>query len=130
MSKNFGMHLMLDAYGVKPEILDDMKLIYKFLFNLPDEINMSKLTTPFVVNADESKSKKDPGGISGVVLIKESHISIHTFSKKGFLTLDLYSCNNFDKDVDKIMKYIKKHFPYKKYELQIVKRGLKYMNLN
>ena len=122
----FGMHMMLDAYNVPFKQLDDMKLVYKFLFDLPDIIGMNKLTTPLVVNADESAKGKDPGGISGFVMIKESHISIHTFAKKGFFTFDLYSCNDFNDQVETILNYIKKTFPYKKEELQIVKRGIKY----
>jgi len=122
----FGMHMMLDAYNVPFKYLDDMKLVYKFLHELPEKIGMSRLSTPMVVNADESATKYDPGGISGVVLINESHISIHTFAKKGFLTMDLYSCSNFENEVKSILKYTKKSFPYKSHELQIVNRGLKY----
>lgn len=126
----FGMHLMLDAYNVPEAILDDMKLVYRFLYNVPEVINMTKLSTPLVVNADETAKGHDPGGISGVVLINESHISLHTFPKRGFFTLDVYSCNNFEKDVKKLMKYIKKTYPYKKHDLQIVMRGLEYPTRN
>jgi len=122
----FGMHMMLDAYDAPFKQLDDMKIVYKFLYNLPDMIGMSRLTTPMVVNAEESATGKDPGGISGFVMINESHISIHTFAKKGFFTFDLYSCNEFNDQVETILKYIKKNFPYRREELQIVKRGLKY----
>ena len=117
---------MLDAYGVSFKKLDDMKLIYNFLYRLPEKIGMSRLSTPLVVNADESASGLDPGGISGIVLINESHISIHTFAKRGFFTMDLYSCSNFEDEIDNILKYIKKTFPYKKEEFQIIKRGLEY----
>ena len=122
----FGMHLMLDAYGASFKELDDMKLIYKFLYRVPGKIRMTRLSTPLVVNADETATGHDPGGISGVVLVNESHISIHTFPKRGFFTLDVYSCSNFEDRVGSLMKYIKKTFPYKKKSLQIVERGLEY----
>lgn len=121
-----GMHFMLDAYGVPFEPLDDMKLIYKFLYELPEKIGMTRLTMPFVHDADESASKFDPGGISGIILIYESHITIHTFAKRGFFTMDLYSCSNFDEEVEPLLAHVKSVFPYKKHELQIVKRGTKY----
>lgn len=122
----FGLHLMLDAYGVDKEKLDDMKLIFKYLNELPDVIEMKKLTVPYVVNADETQSGHDPGGISGFVMIAESHISIHTFARRGFFTMDCYSCTNFEDKVEKLLEYTKKMFPYVEEELNIVKRGLKY----
>lgn len=123
---NFGMHLMLDAYDADPESLNDMRIVFRFLDELPGKIGMHKLAAPFVVDAKETNTGKDPGGVTGFVLIAESHISIHTFPKRGFFTLDLYSCNNFDKDVDQVLQVIKETFGYKRKELRIVKRGLRY----
>ncbi|MEO8580959.1 MAG: S-adenosylmethionine decarboxylase [Patescibacteria group bacterium] len=122
----FGLHLMLDAYGVDPSKLSDMKLIFKYLNDLPKIIDMKKLTTPYVVDCDATESGKDPGGISGFVMIAESHISIHTFAKRGFFTMDCYSCNNFEEEVEELLAYTKQIFPYTDSELQVVKRGLKY----
>lgn len=117
---------MLDAYGSDPKRLNDMKLVYRFLKELPDLIEMKRLGLPIVYDADASATGKDPGGITGVVIIAESHISIHTFAKKGFLTLDLYSCSNFESMVKATVKFTKKTFSFKQYELQVIKRGLKY----
>lgn len=59
---------------------------------------MKKMTEPYVIKAtsNEFMGGKDPGGFSGFVIIQESHISIHTFAKRGFATVDLYSCKNFE----------------------------------
>jgi len=38
--------------------------------------------------------KKDPGGWSGFVIIAESHISIHTFPARRFVSIDVYTCKN------------------------------------
>jgi S-adenosylmethionine decarboxylase len=35
----------------------------------------------------------DPGGITGVVLLAESHLTVHTFPESGFASLNLYSCH-------------------------------------
>lgn len=126
----FGMHLMLDAYEADQAKLDDMRVIYRFLDKTPEMIGMSKLSTPQVVEAYESDSGKDPGGFSGVVLINESHISIHTFPKRRYFTLDVYSCHGFQKQLRKLMKHIKKTFGHTKEELQIVTRGTKYPPAN
>lgn len=126
----FGMHLMLDAYGVPFDKLDDMKLVFKFLTEVSKVIGMVPISTPFVVNADETSSGFDPGGISGFVMIQESHISLHTFSKRGFFSLDVYSCSNFEDEIENLLDYVKKIYPYKEKELQIVKRGLTYPTEN
>ena len=34
-----------------------------------------------------------PGGITGVVLLAESHLALHTWPERGEVTLDLYVCN-------------------------------------
>lgn len=122
----FGLHLMLDAYGVDRKKLDDMKRVYKFLDDVPDMIGMTQLGLPVVVDVDASGKGKDPGGISGFVIVAESHVSVHTFAKRGFFTMDVYSCKNFKDQIDKLMAYVKKMFPYKEKELRVVKRGLKY----
>jgi len=91
----FGLHLTLDAYGGSKTRLHDMKRVFKVLNELPGILDMKKLTTPYVVDAPPV-TPKDQGGISGFVMIAESHVSIHTFPDKGFLTADIYSCKAFD----------------------------------
>ena len=68
---------------------------------------------------------KDPGGWTGVVVIMESHISIHTFPKRGFMSADVYTCRNgLDKEL--ITDYFKKVFGLKEVEINFIKRGTKY----
>lgn len=126
----FGLHLMLDAYGANPKHLADMSRVYHFLNDLPDLIEMKKLAPPQIIDADATEAGKDPGGITGAIIIAESHISIHTFAKRGFFTMDLYSCNNFEDQIDKVMKFTQKTFPFKKHELQTITRGLEYPTSN
>jgi len=122
----FGMHLMLDAYGVRRELLADKEKVSVFLSDLPGKIGMRILDGPFVVEAKETNSGFDPGGWSGVVIIHESHISIHTFPLRGFFSLDVYSCSNFQTQVEQLMSHIGQAFPYKEEELVIIHRGRKY----
>lgn len=119
----FGQHLTLDAYGCDPKALDNKKLILRVLDELPELIKMHKISKPQVIKASPN-DRKDPGGISGFVMIAESHISIHTFPKKMFLTMDIYSCNMFD--VAFCERYLKKIFKFQKLEKHLIKRGLKF----
>ncbi len=123
----FGLHLTLDLYSCPENLLDDMKICYKAMDELPVLLGMRKLIPPYVISA-EANNKKDPGGFSGFVIIAESHISIHTFTKRGFVSIDLYSCKDFDTDM--AITYFKKIFKPKDIEIHIVKRGTRYPQHN
>lgn len=92
----FGLHLMLDAYEGDKEKLNDMARVFRFLRDLPPRIGMHILMPPVVLEASDMGTGFDTGGYTGVVIIAESHISIHTFPGKGFFTMDVYSCSNFE----------------------------------
>lgn len=119
----FGLHLMIDAYNCNPAVLNDANIVYKLLDELPEKIGMKKLIKPYVVFA-EGNDKKDPGGWSGFVIIQESHIAIHTFIKRRFITADVYSCTEFDTDF--AIRYFKDIFKTEDMEIEIEKRGKKY----
>ncbi len=121
---NFGEHLMIDGYFGNKEKLDNKDLVSELLNKIPDELGMSKLSEPVVYFA-KSNDKKDPGGWSGFVVIAESHISIHTFPKKGFVSADVYSCKDgLDKDL--VLRRFKEAFDLKDIETNFVKRGTKF----
>ncbi|MBI2327651.1 adenosylmethionine decarboxylase [Candidatus Curtissbacteria bacterium] len=118
----FGLHLTLDGYGGPKNTLADKNLVTKALHQLPDLLNMQRITKPQVIWY--SGMIPEDCGVSGIVMIAESHISIHTFSEKNFLTADVYSCKIFD--TEKTINYFKKHFSLKELEINIIRRGLKF----
>ncbi len=119
----FGLHLMMDMYNCDPISLNDKKLVKRVLNELPKKLHMKALISPRVVFA-QPNGKKDPGGWSGFVIIQESHISIHTFIKRRFVTVDVYSCKQFD---DKsTVKYFMETFRTKDSEIYTEVRGKKY----
>jgi S-adenosylmethionine decarboxylase len=90
---------------------------------------MKKLGEPFVIRADgnDTLGGKDPGGYSGFLVIQESHISIHTFAKRGFATIDIYSCKPFENGVtDKIVGFLIESLEAQDYDVMKINRGLKY----
>lgn len=119
----FGLHLMLDMYNCMPEVLNDKKLVLNILQTLPKELGMKILLDPVVAFA-QPNGKRDPGGWSGFVMIQESHISIHTFIKRRFVTIDVYSCREFD--IQYAINYFKKVFKTDDVEFEIEQRGKKY----
>lgn len=123
--KNFGSHVMIDGYGGDQAKLDDVSLILSFLRELPRKLQMRALADPIVMRVPKI-SEKDPGGISGFVIIAESHISVHTFPDRGYLTADVYSCKT-EMDKGKIGQYFIETFKLDKdIELQYVTRGTQF----
>jgi S-adenosylmethionine decarboxylase len=74
-------------------------------------------------------SPKDPGGVSGFVMIAESHISIHTFPLRGFISADVYTCQN-SLDIERICQYFAEAFELQDLEINVVKRGTRYPQHN
>ncbi len=118
----FGQHLMLDGYGCPYESLTDLDRIYEFLNQCPDLIHMTKIMPPYAFKYS-GKVPQD-WGLSGFVLIAESHISIHTFPEKGYLSIDVFSCKDFD--VQTAVDFATKVFGITTQEIKIVDRGLEF----
>ena len=116
-TRNFGLHLMLDGYGADPKGLNDLSLLFETLNELPEKINMRKIGFPHIAQFKDEKI----AGISGIIMVVESHISIHTYPKKEFISMDVYSCKQFD--CKKVINLIKNIYKIKKLEINIIDRG-------
>ena len=84
----FGEHLTLDGYGGNLDALNSKEKVFEFLDTLPEKLGMHKMSEPMIYHSD-GNDLKDPGGWTGVVVIAESHISLHTFAKRGFASADV-----------------------------------------
>jgi S-adenosylmethionine decarboxylase len=90
----YGPHLMLDLNDCDSAILDDLEACFRLLNELPEKIGMTKITQPYVFRY--SGLVPEDEGITGVTIIAESHISLHTYPKKNFVFVDIFSCKPFD----------------------------------
>ena len=115
----FGPHLVFDGHGCPARRLDDLARIYGLLDRLPDQIKMTKIMPPYVFRHG-SPGGVD-GGLSGFVLIAESHISIHTFPGRRFVNVDVFSCENFD--VETVLATLKRAFAPRRVEWKLLDRG-------
>ena len=115
MNNEFGQHLMLDlSQCTDIEPLINQSIVYDILKLLPSHIDMTLMTLPYVVKWKDKWSKTE--GISGFVMIAESHISIHTFPEQRYAFVDVFSCKKFD--TEKAKQYLVECF---KPKLSIVK---------
>jgi S-adenosylmethionine decarboxylase len=115
MEYGFGTHLMLDCYDCPKDKLEDTGHVFNILDSLPDKIKMTKVMSPQVFKY-RGKVSED-WGLSGVVLIAESHISIHTFPDEQYAFIDIFSCKEFD--IDHAREELLKLFKAKRHEIRI-----------
>jgi len=89
---SYGLLLTFDGYGADTARCKDVGRLYAFLYDLPQAIGMRRLGYPHIVSVTEAGIR----GLSAFTFIMESHISIHTYEERGFVTADVYSCKAFD----------------------------------
>ena len=116
------MHLIIDGYGGDAQKLQDADLVYQLLDVYPDQIGMVKIAAPKV--SKYHGAKPQDWGISGFVLIAESHISIHTFPERSYINIDIFSCKEFD--ADRAVKDFKQRFGLAEVRSYILNRGLEF----
>jgi S-adenosylmethionine decarboxylase len=115
----FGPHLTMDLIGCPKDILSDYNLHFDLLKKLPEMIGMTPITQPYVF--PYSGLVPEDKGITGIVIIAESHLSIHSFEDKGYTFIDMFSCKPFD--VEKAERYIIDLFKPTKVERNLIERG-------
>jgi S-adenosylmethionine decarboxylase len=116
----YGPHLMLDLNDCNPAILDDLEACFKLLNELPERIGMTRITQPYVFRY--SGPVPEDEGITGVTIIAESHISLHTYPRKGYAFVDLFSCKTFD--VEEARDSIVQFFQSKSPVVHVQERGM------
>jgi len=119
MNKTWGKHLSIDAYGIEEKKLKDLRAIRNLLRDLPKKFKMRPLGNAVVKRV--ATDHYPDWGISGFIMLYESHISIHTWPEKGYMAMDVYSCKDFNAQA--IIKYLKKYWNCKRMKIRVVIRG-------
>ena len=117
------MHLAIDGYGSPSELLASSEIVLEFLDKFPERIAMTKISEPSV-QIYRGPVEED-WGVSGFVIIAESHISVHTFPDRNYLNVDVFSCKEFD--IENAKKEVKLMFQIDKLECWILDRGLEHL---
>ena len=113
-----GLHVTIDGKECNKKKLKDFCFIYKTLEKIPELLDMQIITRPYVISWLD-KGSRIPG-ISGFVIIAESHVSIHTYPETNKLFMDLFSCKAFDSEL--LINFVKKTFDIKIIKKNILKR--------
>ena len=123
-----GFHYTIDAFGCDHAALINSELMFDFLKTLPESVGMKVIGGPYVkyYNNEDIIVEKEEGP-TGVVVLAESHASLHSYPHKQYLAFDLFSCKEFDKNIVK-EQIISLYKPQKTYE-NFLNRGFTIENL-
>ncbi len=81
-----GKHLLLELKDCNKEVLNDVGFLKEALITAAGEAGAIVL--------GESFHQFNPQGVSGVVIIAESHLCIHTWPEYGYAAVDIFTCGN------------------------------------
>ena len=81
-----GNHLLLELKDCNKEVLNDLNLLRDILLSTAEEAGAIVL--------GESFHQFSPQGVSGVVLIAESHLFLHTWPEYGYAAVDIFTCGD------------------------------------
>ena len=79
-----GHHYIVEASGCDPKVIGSVEKVQQILVKSAEIAGAHVWSISF--------SKFPPHGVSGVVVISESHISTHTWPEMGYAALDIYTC--------------------------------------
>lgn len=107
-----GIHLFAEFWGGK--IIENSKEIEKILIGAAKKAN----NTPLEV----AIHKFSPQGITGVILLAESHIALHSWPEINYLAIDVFTCGD-KANPYRALEYLKNKFKPQKVQIQERKRG-------
>lgn len=110
-----GRHILLELNNCNREVLNDIDQLRKILISAARESGATIL--------GESFHHFQPQGVSGVVVIAESHISIHTWPEYGYAAVDIFTCGD-RVEADKASEDIIKGLQVKSPTSIEIKRGI------
>lgn len=112
--KTIGRHVIAEFYGCDGTVLNDVAGIRSRM------VRAAELTGATVLG--EMFHAFSPYGVSGTVVIAESHLSIHTWPENGYVAVDIYTCGGLDPRIG--FDYLYESLGAKQSRIQEILRGL------
>ncbi len=108
-----GVHVLGSLKGCSKELLEEVLIVKSLLNKVVVDSNLNKVGEVF--------HQFKPYGVTGVILLAESHISVHTWPESGLIAFDIFTCGN-EGDAEKAFDNLVKEFKPKDVDKQVVKR--------
>jgi S-adenosylmethionine decarboxylase proenzyme len=112
---HLGKQIILELYQCNAQKLRDPAFIEKEMRQAATAMGATIVTSAF--------HHFSPNGVSGVVVIQESHLTIHTWPEHGYAAVDIFTCGDIEMHagVEHLIKVLEAKEPSE----QVLKRGFK-----
>ena len=110
-----GKHLLVELHGCQADLLKRVDVV--------KEIMLGAARACRATIIDSSFHEFSPFGVSGVVVIAESHLSIHTWHEYRYAAVDIFTCGDVIKP-EEAADYIGTRFRCKNHSVMEMKRGI------
>ncbi|MDO8551716.1 MAG: adenosylmethionine decarboxylase [bacterium] len=105
-------NIFVKVYGVNEKRIENLKFCSNLLEDIAQTLNYTIL--------DRTFHKFKPQGLTGVLLLAQSHLSLHTWPETQFVVIEMVTCQKFTPREEKILcKIIKKHLSPKRMKIII-----------
>jgi S-adenosylmethionine decarboxylase len=79
-----GRHVLAEVHGCEPQVLNDIGAVERIMVEAALNAGAEVREVAF--------HKFSPQGVSGVVVISESHLAVHTWPEHGYAAVDVFTC--------------------------------------
>lgn len=111
---NLGTHYLAEFFNCDRQKINDIAHIERIMIEATERSG-ARMIKPFF-------HQFNPHGISGVIVIAESHFAIHTWPEHGYAAVDLFSCADFD--YKSALKHIRVSIGAEYYSVELIRRGI------
>lgn len=114
-----GKHIILELYGVKDvKMLTDINILKSVL------VTSAKMANATVLH-EHFHHFGEGYGVTGTIILAESHITIHTWPERKYAAIDIFMCGKANPKL--ASDYIVKNFEPKTHSVQTIYRGTETM---
>jgi S-adenosylmethionine decarboxylase len=115
-----GRHILLELYDCPLHLLSDIEGLERALRAAAEAMGASVVTSNF--------HQFSPYGVSGVVIIQESHLTIHTWPEHRYAAIDIFTCG--DIELERGVQYLQEELQAQRSHWGLHRRGLGLINPN
>ena len=113
--KSLGRHIVAELSRCNPEILTDL-----------DRVQAAMVQAALVARCEIREvafHRFSPAGVSGVVVLAESHLAIHTWPELGYAAVDVYTCGD-KAEPGRACRYLAEQFGCQNLHTTTMDRGI------
>ncbi|MFC2010983.1 adenosylmethionine decarboxylase [Chloroflexota bacterium] len=114
LNKEFGSHFIVELINCLPDRLRKLRDVERIMGEVVQKSKSTMVGSAF--------HQFQPEGVTGMILIRESHIAIHTWPEEGYVAADVFTCGQ-EMDPYIVIEVMKVRFEAGEVRYQVIKRG-------